>query len=176
MAARLGIRLGKWLYQKGQIEESQIDVIRYAFEIMCSEFTEILVIVIFGITTNQVLETVLYLIFFQILRQFFQGCHAKTIFRCFVLTTGSYLVSLIIYTYVDLFFIVLSIIIGSILQLEYCYKKKEVSPILVKSLLWVASIIAYIIIPYVKALQILAVVELVVSISLIPERRNYNEK
>lgn len=175
MAAQLGLKLGKWLYRKGQISEDQIDLIRYVFEIICSEVTEIIIILIYGICFHKVIETLLYLAFFHILRKFFQGYHAKTILRCLTLTVGSYLVTLITFIYVDPFMITFSLIVSSILQIEYCIKKGELIPILVSILLWVLSVVLYFMNQDILPLAILAIVELIVSISLIPERSTYEK-
>ena len=45
MIVMIGIALGKLLYHHQVIEENQIDDIRYALEIMMSEFLEIAVII-----------------------------------------------------------------------------------------------------------------------------------
>lgn len=176
MAAQIGLKLGEWLFDKGHIKEDQIDIVRYAFEILCSELTDFIVIILYGIFTNQMIQTILYLIFFHVLRQCFKGYHAKTILRCMFLTMSSYLVSLLIYTHVNNIGILLCLIISSLLQIEYCIKKKEVKPILVSVVFWVIIFILATSNMNVDVLQLLAVVELIVSISLIPERRAYHEE
>lgn len=176
MAARLGLKLGEWLYSKGQISERQIDVVRYAVEIICSEFLEVLIIVFYGLSNHKVVETIVYLIFFHTLRNLFQGYHAKTIFRCLILTVGSYLITLFTFTFVTPYMIVISFVISSLIQVEYCKKKDEVMPILVSVIFWVITVVLYTKHYNVSSLTILSIVELIVSIALIPERRNYCEK
>lgn len=174
MISRLGLKLGEWLSYNGYIGENQVEVVRYAFEIVCSEFTEILFIIIYGIYSSQVVETILYLLFFQFLRHVFQGYHAKTIFRCFILTIGTYLLSMLLYAHMDLLSILISLMLSSIFQLEYCIRKREVKPILVSVMFWVFAFTIGLIEPYFSVLQMLAIVEFIVSISLFPERRNYS--
>lgn len=176
MAAQIGLKLGEWLFTKGHIKEDQIDIVRYAFEILCSELTDFLVIFLYGIITRQMYETIMYLIFFHVLRQCFKGYHAKTILRCMLLTMSSYLISLVVYAHMNDISIILCLIVSSMLQIDYCIMKKEVKPILVSVSFWVVIFMLYASNIYAEALQLLAVVELIVSISLIPERRNYREE
>lgn len=60
MAGQLGTKLGTRLYMLGMIEQNQIDVIRYAFEIICSEITENIIIFGYGILSNQIIDTLMY--------------------------------------------------------------------------------------------------------------------
>lgn len=174
MVSRLGLKVGKWLYDHGHIDEIQIEVVRYAVEIVCSEFTEFLFIVIYGICTEQLTETILYILLFQVLRKNFKGFHATTIFKCFILTLGSYLIIMYSYIHMNLPLIVFSLIVSSALQVEYCIRNKEVKSILVSALFWVIAFAIYVFVHDYSTLQMLAIIELIVSISLIPERRNYS--
>lgn len=74
------------------IKENQIDEIRCGFEILSSEFLEILVMAGYGIFTHKIASTIVYLFLFRILRDVFQGYHADTIWKCFTLTIGAYLI------------------------------------------------------------------------------------
>lgn len=66
------------------IKENQIDEIRCGFEILSSEFLEILVMAGYGIFTHKIASTIVYLFLFRILRDVFQGYHADTIWKCFL--------------------------------------------------------------------------------------------
>lgn len=176
MAGQLGLKLGRWLYQKGSIDEDQIDVVRYAFEILCSELTSFITIVLYGLLTKQIFETALYLIFFHILRYFFHGYHAKTIPRCFALTITSYLLTMIVYSYITDLLLIIFVSISLLLQLEYCHKKCLVKPIIVSLTILFIIIAISIMFSIHNILLLFSVVDLIVSVSLIPERRKYREE
>lgn len=174
MAARLGMKLGKWLWKNDFIEENQIDEIRYAFEIICSEFLEILVMVFYGIFTYQIVSTALYLILFRILRDIFQGYHANTIWKCFTLTISAYLICMYSYMRITELMILVSLISSYLLQLSYCKVQKDMKPMFISILFMGIGAIIYTL-GFPNFLHMLAVVDLLVSISLLPERRIYEE-
>lgn len=170
MAAQLGKLLGTWLWKRKAIEKSQIDEIRYAFEILCSEFLEVIVIIGYGFITNQLIMTFLYLIIFHILRDCFQGYHANTIWKCFLFTIGAYLVSMYSYHYVTIYLLITFLIVSVLLQVSYCIVHNVMKPMII-SMSFI--IIAIMIAPFgfTNIIQLLAVVNLIVSISSLSERR-----
>lgn len=174
MPARLGMKLGKWLWNKRVIEESQIDEIRYAIEIICSEFLEISVILGYGVITHQISFTFLYLILFHILRDSFQGYHASTIWKCFTLTICAYIICMYSYTKLSEIMILIFLISSYLLKLCYCKIHKDRKPIQVSSILISIGIVLYAL-GYPNYLHMLTVVELLVSISFLPERRVYEK-
>lgn len=171
MAEQIGTKLGNWLYQRGSIEKAQIDVVRYAFEILCSEFAELIIIITYGIGSGKWLETLMFICMLLILRKQFQGYHAKTILNCFLITMGAYLSTMILFPYINFQLGLVFLCISSLLELEYCIKCKAVKPFVVISILHILAGILYITISYAYALQILLIIELITAISLIPERR-----
>lgn len=171
MVQKLGSRLGIWLFDNGYICEKQIDLIRYTFEILCSEFLEFFVILIYGEVTNQWIETLIYIIVFQLLRKCFKGYHAKTILHCILLTLLVYLMSLCLYPFLNNELCALSICISSLLQFDYAYQKREMNGFFLRIVLYVFSILLYLTLSYANMFRLLILIELIVSISLIPERR-----
>lgn len=171
MIESIGTNLGIWLYHKGKIKENQIDMIRYAFEIMCSEFTEIIVILIYSMITKQVFQTIIYLVFFQILRQYFQGYHAKTILRCLLLTIGTYLIAMSVYHSIPFGLFCILLLVSAVMQIEYAVRTKQLKPIIISFMLHCITFFATALLRNFQFLQLLVVVDLIVSISLIPERR-----
>lgn len=170
MAAYLGKLLGTWLWKRDVVEKNQIDEIRYAFEIICSEFLEFLVMIMYGFITNRLFITFLYLIIFHTLREQFQGYHAKTIWRCFLLTTAAYLISMYSFEYIRIYLIIVFLIISILLQVRYCILHKVTKPIIVLVLL---IMIGYVLnlFGYSNFIQLLSVVNLIVSISLLERRK-----
>lgn len=96
MIARIGTSLGNWLYRQHVIQESQIDLIRYALEIICSEFLELLIMIVYSFITRQIGQTIIFIVIFQLLRKMYDGYHSKTIARC-LLFNGIYCVTGTIY-------------------------------------------------------------------------------
>ena len=152
MSEHLGTKLGEWLCTQGMIEKNQIDLIRYSFEILCSEIAENIF-------------TLMYLIFFHTLRHYFQGYHAKTITRCFALTVGAYLTALCLFTSVTYGWGVLFLIISLSLQIMYCVKRQQLMPMLISVLLKVTVLTLGGILYDFSFFQLLIIVELIVSVS-----------
>ena len=112
MIVRIGIALGKLLYHH-VIEVNQINDIRYALEIMMSEFLEIAVIIGYCIISKTYVETFAFLLCFQSLRSEYEGYHAKTILRCFIITITVYLgiLSFHSYMYIGMYMVIIIFII-----------------------------------------------------------------
>lgn len=167
MAEQLGTKLGKWLYAQGKIDINQIDLIRYSFEILCSEITENIVIFGYGILSNQLYYTLMYLIFFHTLRHYFQGYHAKTISRCLTLTIGAYSTAMFLYTYVTYAGGVMFLLISFGLQTTYCIRNHQFMPIMVSALLKLVILLLAVIMNDDSFLQLLIITELIVSVSIL---------
>lgn len=165
MSERLGTKLGEWLCTQGMIEKNQIDLIRYSFEIMCSEIAENIIIFGYGLLSKKLIFTLMYLIFFHTLRHYFQGYHAKTIIRCFALTVGAYLTALCLFTSVTYGWGVLFLIISLSLQIMYCVKRQQLMPMLISVLLKVTVLTLGGILHDFSFFQLLIIVELIVSVS-----------
>lgn len=171
MSEHLGTKLGEWLCTQGMIEKNQIDLIRYSFEIMCSELAENIIIFGYRLLSKKLIFTLMYLIFFHTLRHYFQGYHAKTIIRCFALTIGAYLTALCLFTSVTYGWGVLFLIISSSLQIMYCVKKQHLMPMLISIVLKVTVLTLGAILHDFSFFQLLIIVELIVSVSALFGRR-----
>lgn len=169
MAEILGTKLGEWFFKNHVIQKSQIDDIRFGFESLCSEILEFLVILSYGMFTHRYIETIVYIILFRTLRKFMDGYHAKTIWRCFVLTVGSYLLTMTIYPFVNVYVGMVLFSISIVIQAIYQNDSFDKKLLWVFTLLHIAGLILYInIISY---SQILLLVSSIVSVSWLPERR-----
>lgn len=172
MEKQIGMKLGIWFHSKGLIEESQIDDIRYAFEIACSEFLEFTIILLYGISMGKIVETFLYIVLFQVLRNYFQGYHAKTIWKCFILTVGTYLVTMELFQYIviDVRFVIIMMLFSLSIQLMYCNSKKKWKPMFALVVLHSMGLILCIL-QYPTFLQILVVINIFVSVALLSKRK-----
>lgn len=173
MIGRIGTDIGEWMFHKGKIEEEKIDTIRYSVEILCSEFLEILTMIVYGVITGKWIESIMFVGYLLLLRKEFQGFHASTIARCFLITISAYLISMYMYPYVNYILSSVFLCISTILQIEYCIKKKLIRPFISISILHLLTILIFGISSYTGAYQLLVIVECIVSLSLIPKRRQY---
>ena len=172
MIVRRGIALGKLLYHHQVIEENQIDDIRYALEIIMSEFLEIAVIIGYCIISKTYVETLAFLLCFQSLRSEYEGYHAKTILRCFVITITVYLSILSFHSYINIGMYMVMIIFIIMKQLQYYLNDKKKRPITVAMIYHLAGILLYQL-GYASIFQILSLTQFIVILSYILERRAY---
>lgn len=172
MIVRIGIALGKLLYHHQVIEENQIDDIRYALEIIMSEFLEIAVIIGYCIISKTYVETLAFLLCFQSLRSEYEGYHAKTILRCFIITITVYLSILSFHSYINIGMYMVMIIFIIMKQLQYYLNDKKKRPIIVAMIYHLAGILLYQL-GYVSIFQILSLTQFIVILSYILERRTY---
>lgn len=173
MIGRIGTEIGVWMFHEGKIKEEKIDAIRYSVEILCSEFLEIVTIIVYGLITGIWMESFLFVGYLLLLRKEFQGFHASTIARCFLITMSAYLISMYMYPYMNYLLTTLFLCISTTLQIDYCINKKLIHPFISISLLHIVTILIFGLTSYTGAFQLLVVVECIVSLSLIPERRHY---
>lgn len=172
MAAQLGVKLGVWLWKKGIIGEGKIDAIRYAVEILCSEFLEFVIIGLYGFFSHQIFETFLYVLFFQICRNTFEGYHAQTIFRCFLLTVGSYLFVMFTYRYYPDVILMIFLIVSIWLQIRYCKNKRDLESMVI-SIVMHLIVSVFILLDMPHMMNLLIVTELLVMLATLPGRRTY---
>ncbi|MEF9920772.1 accessory gene regulator B family protein [Anaerorhabdus sp.] len=82
MIENVGTKLGKYFFNKGYIEEDDIDAVRYYVEVFFNEYFQLLITIFIGYFISQFKETILYLIFFVAIRKYSGGYHAKTLLMC----------------------------------------------------------------------------------------------
>ena len=170
MAEKIGTILGKWLYNKGKVEERQIDHIRYGFEILCSELLQIFIMIMYGVYTGRVYSTLLYVILCLLMRNAYQGYHAKTIWRCFCITIAVYYLAIRLYPEIriNLFFIAILSVVPTAIQINYCFLKKKWHSGLLSVLLYCIGIM---LLPlHCEAfIQIVVIVNIIVSAGVLLE-------
>ena len=172
MIVRIVIALGKLFYHHQVIEENQIDDIRYALEIIMSEFLEIAVIIGYCIISKTYVETLAFLLCFQSLRSEYEGYHAKTILRCFVITITVYLSILSFHSYINIGMYMVMIIFIIMKQLQYYLNDKKKRPITVAMIYHLAGILLYQL-GYASIFQILSLTQFIVILSSILVWRAY---
>ena len=174
MIARIGIKIGQWMFAREIIKRNQIDMIRYSLEIMCSEFLEILIIGIYSIVTEKEFQTLMFLIYFQLLRRMYQGYHAKTIGQCFLLTISVYLFVLYVHSNMLVSICLIILMCVSLVQLKLCMRNKYVDSFIVSIILIGFSILMLLLNNY-TFVQILSLTECIVLISYF-QKGGCNEK
>ena len=77
-------KITEWLYQKELIDRSHTDVYRYGIQQLLTLILNIVSFFIIGIIFHVILPTMLFLLFYAILRIYAGGYHAKTPIRCYL--------------------------------------------------------------------------------------------
>lgn len=72
-------RIGTYLFKKGFIKEDEVDVIRYAVEMIISEYLITVVVYLVLLLFGYGIEATVHLIPFTYLRNYLDDYHAKTI-------------------------------------------------------------------------------------------------
>ena len=83
-----------FLIRNRVIDEEDRDVYEYGFHSLYNNIIDIASLIIISIWLRQVRQTILYHVSFVILRNTAGGFHAKTHFRCFIVSTAMWLISL----------------------------------------------------------------------------------
>jgi accessory gene regulator B len=83
-----------YLIRNHVIDEDDRDVYEYGFHSLYNNIIDITSILIISVWLKQVPQTILYHISFVALRNTAGGFHAKTHFRCFIMSTSIWLLSL----------------------------------------------------------------------------------
>ena len=87
-------KLAYYFYKKGYIKNEDINALRFSFELYITQIITFLTMFIIGLCLNRCIETIIYMVFFSILRKKINGYHAQTFLRCYILSIVSYVVVL----------------------------------------------------------------------------------
>lgn len=124
-------RIGTYLFKKGFIKEDEIDVIRYAVEMIISEYLITAVVYLVLLLFGYGIEATVHLILFTYLRNYLDGYHAKTMLRCASISS----ILFVIGTIMDIGeYKFLLLVIDSIILLLICIKKQKIKCILISCL------------------------------------------
>ncbi|HIV86193.1 MAG TPA: accessory gene regulator B family protein [Candidatus Monoglobus merdigallinarum] len=85
-----------FFYKKDLIKEDEIEVYEYGAELLCSTLLNVLGIAVLMCVLGTYFETLLYFAAFSPVRVTAGGYHAKTHLRCFLMSAGVYLLSMLL--------------------------------------------------------------------------------
>lgn len=88
-----------YLSQQGVIESEQKEIYIYGFYRVVMDGINIISVFLIGLLFGKVIETLIFVIAFRILRSYTGGYHAKTPWRCYVLTMLTVIIALSIIRY-----------------------------------------------------------------------------
>lgn len=115
MLHSLSNRMALRLANHGIINPESIEVYVYGFELVFSFAFSTAIILLIGILLSRLLETVVFLTIFVLLRSFTGGYHAKTFIKCAVVTFSTYLSVIILSMFVSrlpLYIYIICLLIG----------------------------------------------------------------
>lgn len=87
-------RISRWFIKHDYIEDSDIEPIRFAIEVVLSNGVSFLAILVIGALLHQLSFSILYILVFAGFRTLQNRFHAKSFFGCFLLTVGSFLLAI----------------------------------------------------------------------------------
>ena len=105
-------RLSIFLARRGLIAEEEIDVIRYALELILIQTVQIVSTLVLGYFLQFFWETVLYLCMLLFLKRYTGGYHAKTYWHCYLITMMIYLLVLLCIEYLDIYSLLIFVPVG----------------------------------------------------------------
>ena len=125
------------------------DIYKYGTEIFISSFLNIFLILIIGIVSKTLIQSIVFLLCFVPLRQFTGGWHANTYLKCNLIFCISYILIVILsawfYNIENIYLIFFMIIFGFIPILIFCPVENKNKKVKRKNKLKFLSIVLYII-------------------------------
>lgn len=129
-------------YKHRFISEEDVNPLRFAFELIITQFLTYASIIMSAILLGKTKETILYLILFTILRKYIQGYHADTFGMCYILTMMNYFVVLLLLEF-DLPYYYINIWILYVVLFDLQKEEKRIIYLLT-SLYMIALLVFYI--------------------------------
>lgn len=125
---RIADLLSEKLYLNAKIKINEMDYIAFALEVVFSHIISFGTILLMGFIINKNIESIVFIFMFVLFRTLNSAYHAKTFFQCFILTVGSFLLSIltsyIIHTEFQIQFIVFLCTLNIIMVLlNYSYNQ-----------------------------------------------------
>jgi len=99
LIARMSRNISSYFVAQDIIQQEDIDVYAYSFEILISALMSSIALVILAVLSKTILYSALYLLGFIPLRLIAGGYHAKSHFRCFTILVISYSVFLLLISF-----------------------------------------------------------------------------
>lgn len=101
MLHALSNRMAARLKNRGIINDENIDVYTYGFELLFSFLFSTSVIILIGTIMSKILETLVFLSIFVILRSYTGGYHAETYAKCTVVTFSTYILVILLTVFIE---------------------------------------------------------------------------
>lgn len=89
-------KLAYYFYQKSYIQFEDVNALRFAFELYITQFITFFTMFIIGIYLDKVIETIIYSLFFSMLRKRVNGYHAMTFLGCYFLSIISFVIIILL--------------------------------------------------------------------------------
>lgn len=90
MLNKIAVILSKRLLSHNTITEELFDIYVYGFELLLSSLMSTSIVLVVGMLLGRILETIVFLITFVLLRSFTGGYHANSYLLCVLVTSLSY--------------------------------------------------------------------------------------
>ncbi|MBD5134587.1 MAG: accessory gene regulator B family protein [Lachnospiraceae bacterium] len=84
MVLKLSEKIAVHLYNKGYIEEDEIQIFRYGYSIIIDGIVDFAVLLTAGLLTHRIIEVCIFAVVFCSLRQFTGGYHANKRYKCII--------------------------------------------------------------------------------------------
>lgn len=93
MLQKTAARISQWYFNKGYIQEEDIDSIRFGLEVVLSHFISFSLILGTGILSGNFWISFVFVLALALFRSIYDGYHAETFFRCTMMTLSNYFIS-----------------------------------------------------------------------------------
>lgn len=119
MNHKLSVLLARKLTRLGTIPKGHEDIYVYGFELIISFVVSVAVLLFLGIVFHKIVETLIFLTLFIVIRQFTGGFHADTYLKCQICTISFYacVMNLMVYIRPSYIAYVLLMIFGALIIL-----------------------------------------------------------
>lgn len=91
MNHKLSILFSQRLIQLGIISKEHEEIYVYGFELILSFMSSVTIVLFLGAIIHKIIETLIFLTLFIVIRRFTGGFHAETYLKCQICTIGFYL-------------------------------------------------------------------------------------
>lgn len=98
----LSEKIALFLFDKN--DKYPLEIYTYGFELIVSSLIEALSILILGILIGNFTETLIFIVYFSLIRFYSGGYHAYAYMKCYLITVIVYLGILLFYNYILMFF------------------------------------------------------------------------
>lgn len=126
MLNKFAISLANLLLKNNVIQKKELNIYIYGWILILSTAISIFTILILSIIFQQLLGSMLFLLFFFTLRAFAGGYHSNTHYGCFIFTQGIYLFAVFLYYNIPTAFIKIFILCSIIISYIFIFTKAPV--------------------------------------------------